>query len=177
MLGSARASSEEEEVMESLFQVWFRATDRRRSLLAARRFVNALAGGVTLERGENVRLDGAVYVTVYGQEASVNLALQEVDMDDVVCDADPTVAFDGIECVNCGNRADGPFVRCPACEFVEISACPNCGTSNPRSSYPSAEGDLLRCPACDARVRLAYHDPMWQEDGRYSEPLIHVRRG
>lgn len=159
-----------------LFEVSFLGNDRRYSLLAARKFVNAITGAVSIVRGENVRRDGAVFVVVHGEEADVRVSLMGKEVEGVAVLIVPTAASEGIECVNCGNRTDGPFVRCPACEFREIGPCPVCGNEVPRTEYPGAEAELLRCPKCSTRVRLVYADPAWTAEGFYAEPLIRVER-
>jgi hypothetical protein len=78
------------------------------------------------------------------------------------------------ECLNCGNVADKPLAVCPNCHFREIAACPHCGTDVPRVTYVEAAGDLFSCPACNTHVRLVYADPLWNQDGKYSEPPVRV---
>ena len=161
---------------DALYRVTFFADDRRQSLRAARRFVTSIAGGLSLEQGENILVNGAIYVVVFGQRDAIDVALISARLEGVAVDVAETVATEGHECVNCGNKADEPFVRCPACDFQETSACPVCETETPRTGYPAAEGRLVTCPVCKARVRLAYAEPMWKKDGTYAEPLIVVRR-
>lgn len=161
---------------EGMFDVSFVAEDRRKSLVAARKFVNALVGAVSLERGENVRADGAIYVLVHGDADTINVLLLGVAAQGVVVEVTPAVASEGVECVNCGNISDHPFTRCPACHFHEVAPCPSCGTESARTAYLPAEGTLQSCPRCHTRVRLTYADPMTTTEGYYSQPLILVER-
>lgn len=78
------------------------------------------------------------------------------------------------ECLNCGNVADKHLAVCPNCHFREIASCPHCGTDVARVAYAEIGTDLFACPVCNTHVRLVYADPLWDEQGKYSEPPVLV---
>ena len=86
----------------------------------------------------------------------------------------------GEACANCGNVAGEvlPAV-CPNCGFQDISPCPVCHRSNPRSLYERVSGKLFRCPtALDGvrhRVKLGFNEPLFNADGSYNQPLVVVQ--
>lgn len=157
------------------FQVAFKSSDRRWSLLVARRFVTACSGVLSVLRGEHVRFDGAIYVLVEGTKTSIEDVMGSIIVHPSVTtsvEAPPQQVLD--ECLNCGNIADEPYATCPACDFNEIAPCPHCETSVPRTSYLPDTGDISRCPQCSKRVRLRFADPMWTDDGYYVQPVVEV---
>ena len=89
------------------------------------------------------------------------------------------VVADGVgpECVNCGNMV-GPILPaiCPNCHFREIANCPYCNQEVARQAYLPVSGDLFRCPMCQRRVRLCLHDPIFNSQGEYNQPLIVVEK-
>ena len=83
----------------------------------------------------------------------------------------------GPECVNCGNIAGPPnWTECPVCGFRDIAPCPQCDREVARQAYQPEGGDLFRCPACRQRVRLLFHDPLFNDRGEYNQPLVLVER-
>src|SRR5262249_49627209 len=86
----------------------------------------------------------------------------------------------GDSCANCGNVAGAilPAV-CPNCGFEVCPPCPVCGIVNPRQSYDKVPGSLFLCPTpldeLRHRVRLTFHEPMFNADGSYRQPLVVVR--
>ncbi len=100
----------------------------------------------------------------YGHQARVTLDVDETEV--------------GPECVNCGNIA-GPILPtiCPTCRFRDISACPYCHQEVARQAYlPDEEGDLFRCPECNHRVRMQFHEPLFDNQGFYNQPLVVVEK-
>jgi hypothetical protein len=83
----------------------------------------------------------------------------------------------GPECADCGNIA-GPVLPtvCPTCGFRDISRCPYCNQEVARQSYLPVAGDLFKCPQCGHRVRLHIHDPLFNAEGYYNQPLIVVTK-
>ena len=86
----------------------------------------------------------------------------------------------GEACADCGNVA-GPVLpaTCPNCGFHDISRCPICGELHPRPRYERISGDLFRCPTAREglrhRVRLAFNEPLFNQDGTFHQPLVVVR--
>jgi hypothetical protein len=83
----------------------------------------------------------------------------------------------GPACANCGNVA-GPILPsvCPTCHFQDISPCPYCKHEAARQSYLPVSGDLFKCPLCGRRVRLHSHDPLFNAEGYFNEPLVVVEK-
>ncbi len=158
-------------------RITIQAEQKRDALLAARRIRSVLErAGARGVHGEYVRNDGRLYLEVPAAtrlpgEKELGEAAGEaitVTREDVV--ARPAVN----ECLNCGNIPEAPFAVCPNCGFREISACPSCGTDVSRTQYIAAGGSLFQCPSCRTRVRLAYNEPLWRDDGHYNEPAVIV---
>ena len=83
----------------------------------------------------------------------------------------------GPECVNCGNVAGTVLPSiCPVCSFRDISPCPVCQQEIARQAYIHIEGDLFKCPSCEHRVRFRLHDPLFDSNGLYQQPLVSVDR-
>jgi hypothetical protein len=80
----------------------------------------------------------------------------------------------GVECVNCGHLAPELTTICPSCSFRDVAPCPACQTEVPRLAYVPIAGDLFQCPSCQHRVRLAFADPLFDQNGQYHQPLVHV---
>jgi hypothetical protein len=85
----------------------------------------------------------------------------------------------GEACLNCGNIA-GPKLPpvCPNCGFRDIAPCPLCGAEVARGDYRKIAGSLFECPDPNGtgahKVRLAFHDPLFDADGTYRQPLVVV---
>ena len=77
------------------------------------------------------------------------------------------------ECINCGTYSD-PVTVCPNCGFRDISACPYCNQEIARQAYLPVSGDLFECPKCSRRVRFRFHDPIFDSEERYNQPLVIV---
>lgn len=150
--------------------------EKKDALIAARRVRNRLEmSGAKQVRGEFVRSDGRVYVDV--DESSM---LPKEDIEGEAYGA-ASLTFETLtslgnvdECPNCGNVSDEPLTCCPNCGFREISPCPQCDQEIPRVQYLAAGGSLFQCPKCRAKVRLRYNEPIWREDGSYSQPVVIV---
>jgi hypothetical protein len=83
----------------------------------------------------------------------------------------------GEPCLNCGTIAgDVQPTVCTVCGFRDIGPCPYCGSEVPRSQYQDAEGQLKRCPNCRNRVRLRLANPLFDDEGEYSQPAVVVDR-
>ncbi len=160
-------------------RITIQATQKRDALLAARRVRVALEGaGARTVRGEFVRNDGRLYLEVpVGEPLPEQAKLREVAGDVATISQETVDSQSPVdECLNCGNVPESPFTVCPNCSFREITPCPICGGETPRTQYLSAGGSLFQCPisTCHTRVRLAYNEPVWRDDGRYNEPAIVV---
>lgn len=156
-------------------RISFRHVDKRKMLLHARRAFNAiLAQNLEMPRHEHIRTDGRSYIDVDASQEAVEAAIGETDVGDVEYEDATLSAVD--ECLNCGNVADKPFCKCPSCGHVEIAPCAYCGENVPRLEYRDAEGELSRCPRCGERVRMAFKDPLWRDDGTLNEPVVEVRK-
>jgi hypothetical protein len=85
----------------------------------------------------------------------------------------------GEPCASCGNIA-GPTLPtvCPNCGFRDIDRCPICDEEVPRWDYRKVSGSLFVCPhpihGRFHRVRLAFNEPMIDDDGSYRQPLVIV---
>ncbi len=158
-------------------RITIQAREKRDALLAARRIRAAIERvGARSVRGEYVRNDGRLYIEV---PLATRLP-DERELCDVAGNA-ATVTREVVaahapvdECLNCGNVSEAPSAVCPNCGFREINACPSCGTDVPRTQYIAAGGSMFQCPTCHARVRLAYNEPLWRDDGHYNEPVVFV---
>jgi hypothetical protein len=152
-------------------RISFTGQSRAQALLAARKRLTQFPAGIRVLRTENVRADGRIYVVVDGDE-SVLASLPEDDSSQIENCSFETLESE--ECPNCGNVPDKPLAICPACQFKEIAPCPQCSQLIPRTSYISVTSELCRCPSCDTPVRLKFADPLFSEDGHYTQPLIRV---
>ena len=78
---------------------------------------------------------------------------------------------------NCGIIA-GPILPsvCPTCDFRDISPCPHCKQEVARQSYLPVSGDLFKCPMCQRLVQLQMHEPLFNGQGVYNQPLVDMRR-
>lgn len=152
------------------------APEKKDRLLAARRVRRALeTTGVTILRGEYVRRDRRLYLDIAAVELPATDELKKATGVDAEVVLEPIPHQSNTdECLNCGNVADGPIVECPNCGFREISPCPNCNSAIARAEYLAQGADLFQCPTCHARVRLAYNEPLWIDDGRYNQPAVVV---
>lgn len=147
-------------------------------LLVARRIRLGLeAKGAETLKGEYVRNDGRLYLDVEAPSQLLELRhLSELAADEGIeiaveeVQATPEVE----ECLNCGNVPEAPFAVCANCGFREISPCPHCHTDVSRTAYTTAGSGIFQCPVCHTRVRLAYNEPIWRDDGRYNEPAVVV---
>ncbi len=148
------------------------------SLLAARRLRQRLLELGATEpsgagRGEHVRLDGRLYFDVVispseDQRAEIATAGAEL------VEGGASNPLD--ECLSCGNIPDQAATVCPNCGFREVSVCPHCGEEVPRLEYVALPERVHQCPRCQKRVVLAYHEPLWDDDGRYHQPVVVVAR-
>jgi hypothetical protein len=82
----------------------------------------------------------------------------------------------GTECVNCGNISPDLVTQCPTCNFRDIDPCPYCKQEIARLAYIPIAGDLFKCPSCHKRVRFQFHDPLFDANGHYCQPLVLVNR-
>jgi hypothetical protein len=160
-------------------RITIQAPEKRAALLTARKIRRALErAGTQILRGEYVRNDGDLYIDVPASPCFLDeKKLVEVAGDATTVSLEEVTAHSVVdECLNCGNVPEAPFAVCMNCGFREISACPNCGTDVPRSQYVAMGGNLFQCPipTCQARVRLAFNEPLWRDDGHYNEPTIIV---
>jgi predicted RNA-binding Zn-ribbon protein involved in translation (DUF1610 family) len=112
------------------------------------------------------------FATNYVEE--VKRVLQDRKYEDRV-DLKVVETVGDFECINCGNYSD-PVTVCPNCGFRDISACPYCNQEIARLAYLPISGDLFRCPVCQHRARLGFHDPMFDSQGYYVQPLVIVER-
>jgi hypothetical protein len=80
----------------------------------------------------------------------------------------------GTECLNCGNISPDLVTVCPNCQFRDIDKCPYCLHEVARLSYITICGDVFKCPNCHRRVRFQFHDPLFDANGQYNQPLILV---
>jgi hypothetical protein len=80
----------------------------------------------------------------------------------------------GTECVNCGNITPQLVTICPTCSFRDIDPCPYCDNEIARLAYLSIVGEVFKCPMCHNRVRFHFHDPLFDENGHYNQPLVRV---
>jgi len=152
---------------------------RMEALLAARRFHDRLmAAGAgwplgAAVQGEHVRADGRFYF--------------EVDFDDedrlreeargVGAAVEPGVhAPHPDPCLNCGNVSEVSTTVCPSCSFREIDRCPHCDTEVPRLRYAEVAQRVFQCPSCQHLVRMAYNEPLWDDEGHYTQPVVLVVR-
>ena len=99
-------------------------------------------------------------LTEYGYQGRARVA--------VVVDAQ------GTECVDCGYISPDLATVCPNCGFRDIDPCPYCNEEVARLAYLSLGGDVFRCPACQRRVRFEFHEPLFDANGRYNQPLVRV---
>lgn len=173
-LARARASSWFDNVTLHLSVT---STEKKLTLLAARKLRLHLESlGIRILSGEYIRNDGSAYVEVpldaeVPDEASLRKQLPEL----MGIARDLHAAFPKVDaCLNCGNIPEAPFAVCPNCAFREITSCPSCRKEVPRLRYAAAGGDLFQCPECQSRVRLAYNEPLWRDDGHYNEPTVIV---
>jgi hypothetical protein len=158
-------------------RITIQAEQKRDALLAARRVRSAIErAGAREVRGEFVLNDGRLYLEV----PAATVLPDENELSETA-GAAATVKRENIaarskvdECLNCGNVPEASFAVCPNCKFREISACPSCGKNVPRTQYIAAGGNLFQCPECFTRVRLAYNEPLWRDDGHYNEPVVIV---
>lgn len=83
----------------------------------------------------------------------------------------------GPECANCGAVA-GPVLPsvCPTCRFRDISPCPHCNQEVARQAYLPVRGDRFKCPTCGRGVTFHLHEPLFDDQGHYCQPLIVVER-
>src|SRR5580693_3549110 len=158
-------------------RITIQAEQKREAMLAAGRIRLALErAGARDVRGEYVRNDGRLYLEV---PAATRLPdereLREAAGGAAVVTREEIAArAPADECLNCGNVPEAPSSVCPNCGFREISPCPDCGWEISRTEYVAAGGSFFQCPHCHTRVRLAYNEPLWRDDGHYNEPAIVV---
>ena len=63
---------------------------------------------------------------------------------------------------------------CPNCKFRDTSPCPNCGQEVPRLKYVRIAGELYQCPNCQAKVRIRFNSPLFDDQGQMIEPVVIV---
>jgi predicted RNA-binding Zn-ribbon protein involved in translation (DUF1610 family) len=83
------------------------------------------------------------------------------------------------ECLNCGISTTTKaelWTVCPNCGFRDISACPYCNEQVARSVYLPFNGDVFTCPKCHRRVRLRFHEPLFDSDGHFIQPIVVVEK-
>jgi len=76
--------------------------------------------------------------------------------------------------IHCRNISAETVTVCPTCDFRDIEACPYCNNEVARLAYTPVSGDPFTCPVCHRRVRLQFSDPIYDANGHYNQPLVHV---